>query len=105
MIVTDDIDGSKDAETITFGLDGTTYEIDLSATNRARLADAYAPFIASARRESSSPAAHAATRTAGMRAERAAVRAWAKEEGLDVSDRGRLSASIIRQYEARQQNA
>ncbi len=66
MVITDDLDGSP-GETVSFGLDGVSYEIDLGQPNRARLAGAFAPFIAAGRRVSR-----------GSR--RRAVRAWARED-------------------------
>jgi hypothetical protein len=97
-VITDGIDGSPGAATVRFGLDGTSYEIDLTAANRARLDRTLAPFIAAAR--PASLRRRPAIRTAAVRADRAAVRAWAKEAGLTVSGRGRLSAAVMRQSDA-----
>jgi hypothetical protein len=96
VIVTDDLDGSDNAETVSFGFDGVTYEIDLAKKNRAKLEKALAPYIEAGRR------VPRGGRRAGGRAsaDRSAVRAWAKSAGLEVSDRGRVSAEIMRQYEA-----
>ena len=98
VIVTDDLDGSENAETVSFGFDGATYEVDLGQKNRAKLEKALAPFIDAGRR-----APRAATRRAGRQSasvDRGAVRAWARERGLKVSERGRVSADIMSQYEA-----
>jgi hypothetical protein len=46
VVITDDLDGSPGGETVSFGLDGVSYEIDLGQPNQARLAGAFAPFIA-----------------------------------------------------------
>jgi len=100
VVVTDDLDGSPDAETVTFGLDGVTYEIDLSADNRARLGHDFAPYIEAGRRISRSRNRTRQGRSAGPRIDRAAVRAWAKENGLHVSERGRISAELMSRYEA-----
>ncbi len=97
---TEDLDGSAGAETVTFGLDGVSYEIDLGQPNRARLADALAPFIASGRRVRRGDRYRAAGHAGGSRVDRAAVRAWAREAGLPVSERGRISAAVMSQYEA-----
>lgn len=100
MVMTDDIDGSPDAGTVTFGLDGVSYEIDLAQPNMARLAEAFAPFIAAGRRVSlRRPAAGRGAKSARS-TDRAAVRAWARQAGMTVSERGRISAEVIRQYEA-----
>ncbi len=99
LVITDDLDGSPGAETVTFGLDGVSYEIDLAQPNRARLSEALAPFITAGRRVS-----RGGRRGAGpagrARVDRAAVRAWAREAGLTVSERGRISADVINRYEA-----
>ena len=98
MITTDDLDGTEGATPVTFGIDGTSYVIDLAPQNRSRLESALAPYISAARRGGSAKAA--ASRPARQRADRTAVREWAREAGLKVSERGRISADIIRQYEA-----
>ncbi|HYK66509.1 MAG TPA: Lsr2 family protein [Streptosporangiaceae bacterium] len=100
VVVTDDIDGSTDAETVTFGLDGVTYEIDLSSDNRARLERDIAPYIEAGRRISRSRNRGGPGRSAAPRVDRAAVRTWAKENGIQVSERGRISAELMSQYEA-----
>ena len=99
-MVTDDLDGSPDAETVMFGLDGVTYEIDLSADNKARLERDFAPYVEAGRRMSRSRNRSSQVRAAGPRIDRAAVRAWAKENGLPVSERGRISTDLLSQYEA-----
>ena len=99
MITTDDLDGSHGAETVTFGLDGVSYEIDLGQPNRSRLASVLAPFIAAGRRVSHG-SRRSASPSGGSRANRAAVRAWAREAGLTISDRGRISAEVMSKYEA-----
>ncbi len=98
LVITDDLDGSPGAEAVSFGLDGVSYEIDLAPPNKARLADAVVPYVAAGRRVSRR--ARLAGRPVAARVDRAAVRAWAREAGLAVSARGRISAQIISQYEA-----
>lgn len=99
VVITDDLDGSAGAETITFALDKERYEIDLGPANRTRFADALAPFISASRRVGRGPG-RSTGRTAAQRADRAAVREWARDAGLAVSERGRISSAVIRQYEA-----
>ena len=99
VIVTDDLDGSDSAETVSFGFDGVTYEIDLAKKNRAKLEKALAPYIEAGRRVPRS-GRRAGGRSGGSSADRSEVRAWAKAAGLEVSDRGRVSSEIMRQYEA-----
>lgn len=101
VVMTDDIDGSPDAGTVTFGLDGVSYEIDLAQPNMTRLADAFAPFIAAGRRVTlRRPATASRGGKSARSTDRAAVRAWARQAGMTVSERGRISAEVIRQYEA-----
>jgi hypothetical protein len=102
VVVTDDLDGSSGARTVTFGVDGAMYEIDLAEKNRAKFAKAIEPYVAGGRRVSRRRPRTAGTRTAGVRADRAAVRAWAKKQGLQVSERGRISAVVMEAYEAAQ---
>jgi hypothetical protein len=99
VIVTDDLDGSENAETVSFGFDGVTYEVDLASKNRAKLEKALAPFIEAGRRAPRA-AARRGGRQGGTSVDRGAVRAWARERGLKVSERGRVSADIMQQYEA-----
>jgi hypothetical protein len=98
VIMTDDLDGSEDAETVSFGFGGVTYEIDLAQKNRATLEKALGPFIEAARRVPRSGRRRGADR-AGVTVDRAAVRAWARSVGINVPERGRISADIMRQYE------
>lgn len=100
VVVSDDIDGSANAETVTFGLDGVTYEIDLAKKNRAKLEQAIAPYIDAARKVSSRRPRSTSARQSGPRVDRAAVRSWAKGRGLAVSERGRISTDVMQQYEA-----
>lgn len=100
VIITDDLDGSEDAETVSFGLNGVTYEVDLGKKNRARLERALAPFIEAGRRVPRGGRRRGGGRSGGPSADRADVRAWARTAGLKVSERGRISSDIMRQYEA-----
>lgn len=100
VVVSDDIDGSPNAQTVTFGLDGVAYEVDLGKKNRARLERDLAPYIEAGRRISRARNQMTASRPPSPRADRAAVRAWANEHGLKVSERGRISAAVIEHYEA-----
>lgn len=103
----DDIDGTTVAngkgETIEFGLDGVLYEIDLADKNAKRFRDALAPFVGSARKVSARGARRAGGGGRSARADKAqtqAIREWAKENGYEISDRGRIPASIIEAYNA-----
>ena len=89
----DDIDGGPADETVRFGLGGTEYEIDLSTKNATAFRRQLAPFIEHARRTGRG-------RTVSSRERSADIRAWAKDQGITVSDRGRIPASVAEQYEA-----
>lgn len=104
IVLTDDIDGSEAAETIRFGLDGAQYEIDLSADHAEQLRNALDPFRAAARKASTKGGVRSTDRApqgAGG-GETAKVRAWAKQNGLEVSDRGRINAKVLEAYRAAQ---
>ena len=90
----DDIDGSEAAETIAFGLDGRSYEIDLNEANARKLRKALAPYVDAGRKRSRSGKAYRQTEVAP---DPAAVRAWAQANKLDVPARGRIPKKV---YEA-----
>lgn len=104
VILVDDVDGGEAAETVTFALDGTAYEIDLSADNAKSLRDAFAPYVASARKAGRAGGRGASRTGRGRgsttmdREQAAAIRDWARKQGLKVSDRGRIPANIVEQY-------
>lgn len=108
VLLVDDVDGGEAAETVTFGLDGTSYEIDLSSKNADGLRDALAKYVGAARkagrgtpaRSTSGSRSRGGGSAAIDRDQAAAIRSWAKKQGLKVSDRGRIPASIIEQYNA-----
>jgi hypothetical protein len=104
----DDVDGSVASGTVGFGLDGKTYELDLSDKNAARLRDAVAPFVAAARRAGGRArrpgGATASTGSTGStprgdREKTTAIREWAREHGHKISDRGRIPRSVLEAYE------
>ncbi|MCX4564497.1 Lsr2 family protein [Streptomyces phaeochromogenes] len=95
----DDLDGSEASETIVFGLDGKTYEIDLNEKNTAKLRKALAPYVATGRKlnQARSSKRAGAGRSAAD-GDTAQIRAWAKENGYEVNDRGRVPAEIKEAY-------
>lgn len=99
----DDLDGTSyepgKGETVSFGLDGRTYEIDLSAENAADLRDTLAAYINSGRRAKSDTAAVSHRKTsAGTDNENRQARQWAVSVGMPVSSRGRVSADVLTAY-------
>ena len=97
----DDLDGGPADETVRFGIGGTEYEIDLSKKNARALRRRLAPFMDHARKAGRGPRRRTG-RTAASRERSADIRAWAKTNGITVSDRGRIPASVAEQYEASQ---
>jgi hypothetical protein len=98
----DDLDGSAAEGTVRFGLDGTEYEIDLNEEHAKALRDALVRYVSAARRASG--AARKSART-GSRApanglNTTEVREWAKAQGIDVKDRGRVPAELVVKFKA-----
>lgn len=98
--VLDDIDGSENAETVTFSYGGSAYEIDLSDKNKKALEKALAPYIEKGRTISSRRPSGAPRGASTSKDELDKLRAWARENGFEVSDRGRVSAQIREAYAA-----
>ena len=101
VVLVDDLDGGSADETVTFSLDGVSYEIDLSHDNAAALRDAFAPYVGHGRRVGGP------RRSTGRGAARgkggtnpAVVRAWAKSQGIAVNERGRISADLQAKFDA-----
>ena len=101
VVLEDDLDGGPADETVRFGLGSTSYEIDLSAKNATAFRKQLAPFTGHAGSTARGQRRRAG-RTASTRERSADIRAWAKETGITVSDRGRIPASVAGQYEATQ---
>jgi hypothetical protein len=95
----DDLDGGPADETVRFGLGGTDYEIDLSTSNATAFRAQLAPFIAHARKAARGPRRRPG-RTASSRERSSDIQAWAKDQGIEVSNRGRIPASVAQQYDA-----
>jgi hypothetical protein len=101
--ITDDLDGSKDATEVAFSFDGIDYTIDLSKKNAAAMAKALKPYLDAATKvsgRSTRSRRTASSRTSGPRKNLAAIREWARGQGIEVSDRGRIPAAVIEQYDA-----
>jgi hypothetical protein len=105
VLLVDDLDGGDADETVNFALDGTTYDIDLSSANAAKLRDALAPYVGHARRAPRGSgrlsSASRPARTARVdREQTQAIRAWARKSGHQVSERGRIPAGVLDAYNA-----
>lgn len=103
IVLIDDIDGNDADETVSFALDGKDYDIDLNSANAQKLRDALAPYIGHARRATGG-------RSSGGRGRRSRggesgvpaseIREWARQNGWDVPERGRVSADVREAYAA-----
>ena len=103
----DDLDGSDASGTFDFSLEGRQYQIDLSDENAAKLRDALAPYVGAARKAGGRGRGRAARQTVVVekpalsnRDQTAAIREWARANGHQVSDRGRIPKSVIEAYQA-----
>ncbi|WP_007027000.1 MULTISPECIES: histone-like nucleoid-structuring protein Lsr2 [Saccharomonospora] len=103
----DDLDGSEAEETVQFALDGVTYEIDLSSENAEELRDALAQYVEHARKAGGRKRQTGRGRRNGQKATRSssadreqnkAIRAWAKENGYEISERGRIPSEVAEAY-------
>lgn len=99
VILVDDLDGGQADETVQFGLDGASYEVDLSTQNAQKMRDAFAPYLAEARRVGTRSAGRKrVARSSRSDSDAGAVRAWARSNGYQVSDRGRVPATITEAF-------
>lgn len=99
----DDIDGGDAEGSVRFGLDGTDYEIDLSAAHAAELRTALEPYVAAGRKLAGSAkraGRQPGRRPAGSGPRPSEVREWAKEQGIEVSSRGRVPAELTVKFKA-----
>ena len=98
IVLVDDLDGSDASQTVSFGLDGTSYEIDLNDKNAAALRDALAGFVGHARKVTNTRGRKTRTTTTGPSARE--LRDWARSNGYEVSDRGRVPAEVREAFDA-----
>ena len=99
----DDLDGSEADEQVEFAIDGKAYEIDLSTSNGSRLRDALAPFVSAARRTggrrgASASGTSAPARPGTDREQNQAIREWAQQQGMKISERGRIPSDVLEAY-------
>ncbi|CAG6396525.1 Nucleoid-associated protein Lsr2 [Actinacidiphila cocklensis] len=102
VLLVDDLDGGEADETVTFALDGVTYEIDLTTANADKLRGLLNPYTDSGRRTGGRVGRGRTKAVRGGSAsgpDTAKIRAWAKEKGYEVNDRGRVPATIREAYE------
>ena len=100
-LLIDDLDGSEAEGTVRFGLDGTEYEIDLNAEHARALRDALARYVGAARRPGGARRpARSARRAPESGLNNTEVREWAKAQGIEVKDRGRVPAELVVKFKA-----
>ncbi|SCK58583.1 Lsr2 protein [Streptomyces sp. WMMB 714] len=102
VLLVDDLDGGEADETVTFALDGKSYEIDLTTSNADKLRSVLEPYVKGGRRTGGRSArgkGRASASGGGSSQDTAKIRAWAKDQGYDVNDRGRVPANIREAYE------
>ncbi|MEU3773578.1 Lsr2 family protein [Streptomyces sp. NPDC046876] len=95
VTISDDIDGGEAAETVAFGLDGKSYEIDLNLANAKKLRKTLEPYVAAGRRKARSGKAFKHT---SLAPDPAVVRAWARSHDFDVPPRGRIPKRVYEAY-------
>ena len=96
VLLVDDVDGSEASESISFGFDGTNYELDLSDKNAQKLRDELAPWVKAARMTGGTRRQTKSSSNVDLKA----VRAWAASNKIQLSNRGRVSQKVIDQYKA-----
>ncbi|MEU3640967.1 Lsr2 family protein [Streptomyces albogriseolus] len=99
VLLVDDLDGGEAEETVHFSIDGKSYEIDLSGANAGKLRAALKPYVTAGRRTGRAVSGRKAAPKPTGGSQTPAIRAWAKEQGFDVNDRGRVPADIRAAYE------
>jgi hypothetical protein len=104
--LTDDLDGGKAAETVTFSLDSHAYTIELNAKNARALRKTLAPYVESGRRVRAGGAGRSRTRTSAVQpaSNSQEVREWARSQGIQVADRGRIPSDLTAKFQAAHQS-
>ena len=96
VFLVDDVDGSEASESVSLGVDGTTYELDLSDKNAKKLRDELGPWIKAARKTGGTRRPTTSSSNVDLKA----IRAWAAANKIELSNRGRVPANVIEQYKA-----
>jgi hypothetical protein len=96
----DDLDGGAADETVSFALDGKSFEIDLSEANAGKLREVLAPFVQSARRAGTAARSSRSSnrRPSASHEHNQRVREWARAQGMEINERGRIPANVLAAY-------
>jgi len=97
VLLEDDVDGTRADETIEFGIDGTTYAIDLNDQNAKKLREALDGYVSKARKVSGK---RSTSRKTSSGVDSHAVRVWATSNGIKINERGRIPADVLAQFRA-----
>ena len=100
VTMTDDLDGGKAESSVSFGYQGTNYEIDLSKRNSAAMEKVLATYLAVARKVPSTRRSAGRSSSRAAKSDLPAIREWAQENGYQVSGRGRIAADVQEAYRA-----
>jgi hypothetical protein len=100
VVLEDDLDGGRADETISFSLDGVSYEIDLSTKNANKMRDAFALYVGTGRKVGGRRRRGAAKTAASRAGSSAEIREWARNNGWDIPERGRIAAEVREAYDA-----
>jgi len=101
IVLVDDIDGSDATETVAFGLDGTSYEIDLNDKHAATLRDSLASYVGHARKVGGGRRTRGAAKVSATGASPKEIRDWARSNGFKVPDRGRIPADVREAFDSK----
>ncbi|MBF4762471.1 Lsr2 family protein [Nocardioides islandensis] len=100
IVLEDDLDGSPATETVSFGLDGKSYEIDLNDKNAGKLRDALAQYVGAGRSVGGARRGRKPSTSTNLGPSAREIRDWARSNGHDVPDRGRIPADVRAAFEA-----
>ena len=100
IVLEDDLDGSDATQTVSFGLDGTSYEIDLNDKNAAAMRDALAAYVGHGRKVSGARRGRRSSGASSTGHSAKEIRDWARSHGHDVPERGRIPATVREVFEA-----
>jgi hypothetical protein len=95
----DDFDGSPEASTVQFALEGVSYEIELSDEHLEEMRALLAPYIEHGRRTGGRRKSSGQSQATRSNPDSAAVRAWAEQQGIELASRGRIPKAVIEQYD------
>ncbi|MGZ0069849.1 histone-like nucleoid-structuring protein Lsr2 [Microbacterium arborescens] len=100
VYITDDLDGTENAETVTFAYQGQNFEIDLSEGNREKLEQLLQPYISAGRKAAGGRPARSGSRRSRGASDLSAIRRWAAENGYEINSRGRVPQAVTDAYHA-----